>query len=320
VSNRQIRAVRLVGHGAPLRVEQLALREPGPGEVVVELSAAGVNPVDGYGARGIVAQDGPLPRTLGGEGSGWLDGAPVFLVGGGLGTMRDGTWAEAVVVHRDNVIALDSSADLTAAAALAVAGITAWNTVSEVAQVRASDRVLVLGGAGGVGLSITSLALSAGATVVGQAGSELKAAAIRDFGAEAVVADASSLADQLGDFGPTVTFDPLGGDFTPAALSALAPGGRHVLFGTSAGPEASLDLRALYRAGQRILGYAGLRLTDTDRVMSGRAAAAALADGRLRIHVGRLLPLSAAAGESGGVLDALTDRTITGKLIIDCTS
>jgi NADPH2:quinone reductase len=320
VSNRQIRALRLVEHGAPLQMQQVALQEPGPDEVVIELAAAGVNPVDGYGARGIVAQDGPLPRTLGAEGSGWWRGAPVTFVGGGLGTMRDGTWAEAVVVHRDNVIALDPRVDLTAAAALAIVGLTAWNTVSEVARVRAGDRVLVLGGGGGAGLSIISLALAAGATVVGQAGSEPKAAAIRDFGAEAVVADASNLVGQLGDFSPTVTFDPLGGDFTPAALSVLAPGGRHVLFGTSAGTQAQLELRALYRAGQRILGYGGLRLTDAERVTGGRAAAAALADGRLRIHVGRLLPLSSAADESGGVLDALSDRSITGKLIIDCTS
>jgi NADPH2:quinone reductase len=120
---RLIRAARLRAHGEPPRVEQVPLRDPGPGEVVVELAAAGVNPVDRYAAEGLVAPDAPLPRTLGGEGAGWLDGAPVAVAsGGGLGSTSDGCWAEAVIVEREKVIALDSAVDLHAAAGLAWSG------------------------------------------------------------------------------------------------------------------------------------------------------------------------------------------------------
>jgi NADPH2:quinone reductase len=313
---RLLRAARLTAHGEPLRIEEVALREPGPGEVVVELAAAGVNPVDRYAAQGLVAADGPVPRTLGGEGAGWLDGCPVAVAsGGGLGTTSDGTWAEAVVVAREKVIALDKTVDLNAAAGLGVVGVTAHKTVDEVGQVTADDRVLVLGGAGGVGLAIVSLALAAGARVLGQCGSEGKAAAVRAYGAEALVAGADSLAAGARDFAPTVVFDPLGAGFTAAALSVLAPRGRHVLFGTSAGSQSELALQPIYRASQRILGYGGLGLSAEERHAGAQAAATALEDGRMRIHVGRVIALS----RIDEVFDALTDRSLAGKLVIDCT-
>ena len=67
--SRTVRAVQLTEHGRPLSVEQVELPEPGVGEVLVELTYAGVNPVDTYTAAGRVAADGPLPRVLGGEAS-----------------------------------------------------------------------------------------------------------------------------------------------------------------------------------------------------------------------------------------------------------
>jgi NADPH2:quinone reductase len=313
---RIVRAARLTAHGAPLRVEAVALREPGPGEVVVELAAAGVNPVDRYGAQGLVAVDGPVPRTLGGEGAGWLDGAPVAVASGaGLGAMSDGTWAEAVVIGLDKLIALDPAVDLSAAAGLGVVGVTAYKTVVEVGQVTSSDRVLVLGAAGGVGLAIVSLALAAGARVLGQTGSDGKAEAVRAFGAEALVAHADSLAAGARDFQPTIVFDPLGAGFTAAALSVLAPRGRHVIFGTTAGSQSEIALQPIYRGSQSILGYGGLGLSAAERHAGAEAAAAALDDGRMRIHVGRVIALSDVAE----VFDALTDRSLAGKLVIDCT-
>jgi NADPH:quinone reductase len=313
---RMIRAARLPAHTAPLCLEQVPLREPGSDEVIVELAAAGVNPVDRYAALGLVATDGPLPRTLGGEGAGWLDGVPVAVAsGGGLGSVEDGTWAEAVVVARDRVIPLDASVDLFAAAALGVAGITAYKTVVEIGEVTAGDRVLVLGAAGGVGLPAVSLALAAGAHVVGQVGSAEKAETVRAFGADAVVADAASLAEAVGDLRPTVVIDPLGAAFTAAALSVLAPRGRHVLFGTSAGSQSEIALQPLYRGSQRLLGYGGLGLTADERHAGALAAGAALAAGRMRIHVGRVIALS----EVAGLFEALTDRSLAGKLIVDCT-
>src|SRR5437763_4174676 len=107
-----IRAARLHEHGQPLRVEEVELPEPGPDEVLVELRYAGINPVDRYMAEGRVAPDGPLPRTLGSEGSGVLGGQEVLIAGGGLGAGRDGVWAQAAVVPASSVLELPPGVEL----------------------------------------------------------------------------------------------------------------------------------------------------------------------------------------------------------------
>src|SRR5579872_2360162 len=204
------RAARLVELGKPLRVEDVGLPEPGPDEVVVDLAFAGVNPVDRYIAEGRLAADGPLPRTLGSEASGHLGAKPVLAFGAELGAQRDGIWAEGAVVPRELVYDLPPGVSLDEAAAMGIAGLTAWNVIG-LAEVSAADRVLVLGASGGVGLPLVSLAASAGATVRGQTGSESKAAAVRAMGAESVVVtDAGGLAASAADFRPTVVIDSLG--------------------------------------------------------------------------------------------------------------
>src|SRR5947209_13572151 len=187
MATNTVRAARLHRHGEPLRIESVELREPGADEVRVELRFGGVNPVDRYGAEGRVAPDGPLPRTLGGEASGTLDGNPVLIAGEGLGSGRDGVWAEAAVVPRAAVHALPDGVSGRAAAAMGVAGLTAWHTVVELAGVGEEDRVLVLGAAGGVGAVIVSLAHSLGAEVWGQTGSPAKQEFVAQQGADHVI-------------------------------------------------------------------------------------------------------------------------------------
>lgn len=308
-----VRAARLVEHGKPLQVEDVQLPEPGEEEVRVEIAFAGVNPVDRYGAEGRVAPDGPLPRTLGAEASGHLDGRPVLVAGGGLGATRDGVWAEAANVPKACVYPLPDGVGLPEASAMGVVGLTAWNVV-EMAGVGPDDRVLVLGASGGVGQSVISLAAAAGASVRGQTGSESKAAAIREMGAEdAVVCDAGGLTEAVTGWDPTVVFDPLGGEFTDAALHALKDRGRLVIFGTSAGPEAKVHLQNLYRKGLRVLGYAGLSLSQSELRTGLTHALPALADGRLRIRVDRTLPLE----KVNDAFRALTDRDVTGKVLLE---
>src|ERR1700721_2440987 len=91
-------AAPLTEYGAPLRIENVEIPRPGPDEVLVEMAFAGVNPVDRYGATGVAAKDGPVPRTLGTEGSGPVDGKPVLVHGAGVGSLRDGLWASVAVV------------------------------------------------------------------------------------------------------------------------------------------------------------------------------------------------------------------------------
>jgi NADPH2:quinone reductase len=316
-ATRSTRAARLHAPGKPLVVEEVALSEPSDGDVLVELDFGGVNPVDGYVAAGRVAPDGPLPRTLGGEAAGTLDGAPVLVAGGGLGAVRDGVWSASAVVPATSVIALPAEVERREAAAMGVAGLTAWNCVHDVATVTPEDRVLVLGAAGGVGSMIVSLVASIGATVWGQTGSDAKADLIAVNGADRViVSSATSLTTAIGSYAPTVVFDPLGGPFAAPIVEALAPRGRIVNFGTSAGADVAFNLQTLYRKGGTIYGYGGMQLTTEERRAGLKDALGALARRELRISVDEVFPLQ----DVNDAFKRIEQRLVKGKLLLDLRS
>ena len=310
----RVKAARLAAHGQPLSVEEVELPEPGAGETIIEVAYGGVNPVDMYGALGRVAPDGPLPRTLGGEAAGTVDGRPVLVRGHGLGATRDGLWAQAAVVPEAALIDIPDGVGLAEAAVMGIAGVTAWRTVTELAGTGPDDTVVVLGASGGVGSIIVSLAHALGATVIGQTGSSGKRDWIAARGADhVVVSGADELAGQIAGFGPTVVFDALGDGFTGAAIEALRPYGRLVLFGTSAGLTGELPLQQLYRKGLRIYGYAGLIASAEALTAAIRAALGALARGELSVGIDSVLPLA----EVNTALGRLRDRSVRGELVLD---
>ncbi len=307
-------AARLVRHGAPLEIAEVILPDPLEDELLVELAFAGVNPVDHYIALGRVAPEGPLPRTLGSEATGLVEGAPVLVRGHGLGARRDGLFATAAVVPRAAVVRLPPGVDLAAAASMGVAGLTAWRTAVELGDLRPDDRVLVLGASGGVGSIVCSLAARRGARVWAQTAHEDKRAFLVSLGIEqVVVCDAEGLAEAAGTLAPTIVFDGLGGPFTGAALRALAPLGRLVLYGTSAGATAELPLQHLYRNGQRLLGYGGLSEPEERARPALNAALVALASGELEVVVGAVVPL----GKANEAFAQITARTVRGQVVLD---
>jgi NADPH2:quinone reductase len=314
VRNAQaVNAARLKEHGKPLVVEALELPDPGQDEVRVELEFAGVNPIDRYIAEGRVAPDGPLPRTLGGEAAGTADGRPVLVAGEGLGAARDGVWAQAAVVPSAAVVGLPEGVLTRDAAAMGIAGLTALNVVRELAKVGSEDHVLVLGAAGGVGSMIVSLAHVAGATVWGQTGSEDKVAGIEEHGADRVlVGGPEEISGELDGFQPTVVTDPLGGEFVAPAIEALAPRGRHVSYGVSAGAEVTMNIQVLYRKMLSLLGYGGMQLTREERRPGLAAALEALRAGELKVRIDEVLPLESV----NEAFERLVDRRVEGKLLL----
>lgn len=309
----RIRAARLVEHGQPLQIEDLDV-EPDAGEVLVELAYAGVNPVDRYNALGRVAADGPLPRTLGSEGAGRADGRPVLVRGHGLSATRDGLWSTAALAPREALVEIPDGVALEAAAAMGVAGVTAWRTVTEKARVTDQDRVLVLGASGGVGSIVVSVVKAIGATVWGQTANPAKADWVRQRGAhEVIVSDASGLAEAAGGLQPTVVIDPLGDGFTGAAVELLTEHGRLVIFGTSADGHGDVPLQSLYRKGLTVYGYGGL--IEPDDVMATYTAQAleALRDARMEVTIDRVVPLD----RVNDALRALEERQVLGKLVLD---
>ena len=310
----RVSAARLVEHGKPVQVEVVDLPEPGEGEVIVDLAFAGVNPVDRYGALGRVAAGGPVPRTLGTEASGRVNGHAVMVGGHGLGTRRDGLWATQAIVPEDSLIDIPEGVRLEHAAAMGVAGATAWCTVTELAKVTSEDRVLILGASGGVGSIAVSVARALGATVWGQTETSGKASWVRDRGADRVVsAGPDGLVDAVRELRPTVVIDPLGDGFFGAAVESLAERGRLVIFGTSAGDRGEVPLQALYRKGLTVYGYGGLLDNDETRTRHATEALEAARDGRLKVVVERIMAL----GQVNDALGLLADRKVLGKLVLD---
>ncbi len=170
-----------------------------------------------------------------------------------------------------------------------------------------------MAGSGSVGLSALYYAASKDAKVWGQTTNADKADAIVAMGAaQAVVSDAAGLTAAIQAFEPTAVLDSLGGEFTPAALAALVPRGRVVVFGTSAGAEVTIQLQPLYRTYQRILGFGSLGMSASDRREGILGALRAVAAGKLRIHIGAELGLD----EVGEAFALVAGRKVTGKVIL----
>lgn len=307
-------AVRVCEPGGPPRLQSVAAGPLGPVEAVVHLSYAGVNPLDGQLRAATALSAAGLPRTLGVEGVGEVDGRWYAVYGAGLGISRDGTWAEYAIAPRDALVPVPDGLDLRLAAGAGVVGSTAVRVTCDLAQVTAADRVVVLGAGGGTGMAITSLARSLGAGVWGQVGSPAKADEVARNGAVPIVAaSAAELRKQLIGLDSTVAFDALGGEYTSALVETLSPHGRLISYGSSANSRVSLSIRSLYRKNLTVHGYGAAG--DSPAMLRAAVAAALdhLASGRMSFRIDRILPLA----EADRALAALANREIVGKVLLD---
>ena len=285
-----MRAVQYHAYGGPEVLEMAEVASPiaGPGEIVVDLKAAGLNPFDWKLRAGYLAKffDVNFPMTPGREGAGVVsaigEGVSAFAVGDDVCVMprdiKNGTNAEKAVVPVDQVIAKPTGIDFVASAGIAVSGVTAWKALVEVAFVQPGMKVLIHGGAGGVGCLAIQLAKHLGAEVVTTC-SAANAEYVMHLGADQVVAY-----DEV-DFSSTLTgldvvFDTMGGDVHRKSYEVLKPGGMLVF--VIAGPVE--DLAADYGVKRQ--------MAIVDKIGPAFSAMGDLIS-RQVIHpqVGRVLPL-----------------------------
>jgi NADPH2:quinone reductase len=234
----------------------------------------------------------------------------VLVRGAGFGVIRPGLTRERVAAPATAVHEVADSFDLAQLAGIGVAGVTAWQAVHAKANVGPDDRVLVLGASGGVGSVAVQMATACGATVWGQTTNKAKAGRIP--AAHVVVADDTELVAALDGFEPTVVLDPLGGGYTKAAVEALAPRGRLVVYGTSADEQVAFNLRTFYRKGLVLSGYSGLIESPADNQATMTMLLASLADGSLHVPV-EVVPLR----EAATVHHRIVAREVEGKLVVD---
>jgi NADPH:quinone reductase-like Zn-dependent oxidoreductase len=283
-----MQAIVLRDLGGPehLRLETAPDPQPGPGEVVVRLKAAALNHRDVWIRRGLYAGI-KLPVILGSDGAGTVSAvgptadakllgrevvinpgldwghdervqSPNFRI---LGLPDDGTYAELVKVPASAVFTKPTGWSWEEAAALPLAGLTAYRAVVTRAQVGAGDRVLITGIGGGVSQFAALIARARGArTVVVTSGSDDKLARAKqqlgvDGGANYRNGDwAKEVARLCGGDGPDVVIDSVGGETLGKAIEVARPGGRLVTYGATTGPVPQVEARRIFWKQLSLLG------------------------------------------------------------------
>jgi NADPH2:quinone reductase len=253
-----MRAALISELGEPPSVADVDEPIAGEGEVMVDVLASALNPIDvNIGAGRYFGGHPPLPYVPGAEAVGRVaradgpsEGALVYVGGGGFGVARDGGLAERAAAPAAAIAKLPQDVEPGLAAALGVSGLAGWLPLSWRAPVRADDRVLVLGATGTVGLVAVQAARLLGAERIVAAGRNpnglLRA---QEAGAHATVTLdtddreelARRMAEAAGGDGPTYVLDALWGPAIEAAVAAVARGARIVHVGQSAGPQAALS-------------------------------------------------------------------------------
>jgi NADPH2:quinone reductase len=233
------------------------------GDFLVEIVAAPVNPIDLAVAAGRNPAGHPaLPFVPGCEGIGRLDGRLVWVYRGGVGIARNGCMAERVAAPEEAIIPVPEGADPAVAAAMGIAGMAGWASLSTRVPVRDDDVVLVLGATGTVGTVAVQTARLLGARRVVAAGRDAAALERLDADAKVVLAgdDLPDAFREACDGGPTLVFDPLWGEPAAAAAEAAKPGARIVQLGQSAGATAPVTSAAIRFKGLEIYGFSNFNL------------------------------------------------------------
>ncbi|MET7394312.1 zinc-binding alcohol dehydrogenase family protein [Dactylosporangium sp. NPDC005572] len=289
-----MRALTVVQCGQPPVVVDRPDPVPGDGFVAVTLTAAPITPLDVLCATGTSYFGAPaLPYVPGVQGVGTLDdGTPVWFPTDAGMRPGDGSMAERVVVPAADVVALPDGVDPKLVAALGLSAVAAWKALTWRGELRVGEQVLVLGGGGIVGQAALQIARLHGARrVVAACRSAAAQERARRLGADAVVPlgdgdDVAGLAARLREAldGPAdLVLDPLFGVPAAAALRTLAPHGRLVNLGSSAGETAPLDSATLRSGSLRVLGYTNNELSATEKGATIRLIADHALAGRLTV-------------------------------------
>jgi NADPH2:quinone reductase len=294
-------AIRAAGGPDVLTPEQRTVPQPGAGEILIKVAAAGVNRPDVMQRRGLYppppgASDIPGLEIAGGVvacGAGatrWRDGDQVMALVSG------GGYAEFCVAHESHALPIPAGLSLIEAAAIPETFFTVWHNVFERGRLKQGETLLVHGGSSGIGTTAIQLAKAFGARVIATAGSTEKCDACRKLGADVAVnyktEDFVAATKQAtADRGADLVLDIVGGDYVDRNYDAAAIEGRIVQIAVQESPTAKVDFRRLMFK----------RLTHTGSTLRARSVADKAAIARaVEVNV---LPLIA-AGKVRPVIDS----------------
>ena len=314
-----------LGPPSLLNVEERPDPVPGPGQVLVEVEAAGVNFVDGLFIAGQYQIKPALPFTPGSEVAG-----RVAAVGDGVDGLAPGRrvlantglggYASHVVVPVASAVPLPDQLDSPRAATFTQSFSTCLYALRNRAGVEPGQSVLVLGAGGGIGLAAVAVARALGCRVIGAASSEDKRRAALAAGAESTIDTATeSVKDRArewaGGTGVDVVVDPIGGPAAEPSLRALGDGGRYLVIGFASGTIPAVPLNQVLLRNRSVLGidwgiWAMQHPSDQHALLADLLAM--VSDGRLDPVHPTTYPLEGVAD----ALDGLLARRIVGKVAL----
>lgn len=297
----------------------------GPGEVVIEVAAAGVNFPDVLMVQGKYQVKPPVPFVAGSETAGTIlsvgEGVSGFAVGDRVTAFTgQGSFAQQVRVPAAQVWHVPDALALDVAAGVLITYGTSYHALKDRAALRAGETLLVLGAGGGVGITAVELGKQMGARVIAAASSPEKLELARQQGADELIDYSREdlrerVKDLTGGRGVDVVYDPVGGDLAITALKSLAWEGRHLVIGFAGGtiPQLPANLLLLKSAAAvGVLWGNSLRANPAPHGQNIRELLAWLAEGRLRPVIDARYPLSQAAD----ALAHVEQRKAQGKVLL----
>ncbi len=320
-----MKAVRVHRYGGPevLSCEEIPVPEPKAGEALVKIEAAGVNFIDIYQRTGLYPLETPF--TPGMEAAGVVDevGEGVTEVKKGdrvAYAMILGSYAEYAIVPAAKLVPLPATIDAKSAAALMLQGMTAHYLTHSTYDLKQGEIALIHAAAGGVGLLLTQIAKSRGATVIGTVSSAAKAQLAMEAGADyPILYTETDFAVEVKKItqnkGVHVVYDSVGQTTFDKSLDCLRPRGYLVLFGQSSGPVSPFDPAKLAAKGSLFLTRPSLAHYTLDRAELLRRANDLftwIASGKLRLRIEKSFPMTEAA-EAHRQLEG---RKTTGKILL----
>ncbi len=302
--------VRQYGDPDVMKVEETPLPKPGPGQVLVRIKAAGVNPTEVYARSG--ATKAALPYTPGTDGAGVVESVGPDVVslkpGNRVYTAGaiTGTYAEYALAREPQVQLLPEKISFAQGAGLFIPYATAFRALSQIARARAGETVLVHGASGGVGIAAVQTARAAGLTVIGTAGSDRgKELALKEGAHHVVDHKVPGYQEEImrltGGKGVNLVLEMLANVNLGADLKLLAPRGRVVVIGSRG--DVTVTPRDLMFRDASVHGMLLWNISPEDTVSACAAIAAGLENGTLRPIVGVELPLAQAPAAHRKVME-----------------